>query len=70
MRRTIEMTHKLLKENGYTEEDLIEKRDHVIQQLEKRMKVEPRNPYTKEKHILPVLDFVYVTQSNGGKYLF
>lgn len=64
MKYTIEMTHKLLKENGYGEEDLIELRNHIIQRLKKRMKVVAKNPYTKKKHVLPVLDFVYHAQSN------
>jgi hypothetical protein len=32
--------------------------------MKKRMKVEPKNPYTKEKRSIPVIDFVYQIQTN------
>lgn len=64
MKYTIEMTHKLLEENGFTDEDLIEKHNHVINILEKKRKVVAKNPYNRKKHILPVIDFVTHVQSN------
>lgn len=64
MGEPIEITNKLLKEYGYTEDDLVRLQNHVIERLEKRMKVEPKNPITKEKYTNPVIDFVYEVQHN------
>jgi len=57
-------TYDLMKKNGYTENDLEKLRTYVINKINKRMKVEPKNPYTGEKHIIPVIDFVYEVQHN------
>ena len=59
-----EQTYKLLKKHGYTDVDLEKLRNHVINKIEKRMKVESKNPYTEEKHSIPVIDFVYEVQHN------
>ena len=64
MKYTIERTNELLKVNNYTVEDLVEKQNRVINKLKKKMKIEPRDPYTKEKHPLRVKDFVCIPQSN------
>ena len=64
MKYTIEMTHKLLKEKRYTEKDLIDKCNNVIQRLEKRRKIEPREPYTRKVNPMQVIDAVYHVQSN------
>ena len=37
MRYTIEMTHKLLKENGLTEKDLKDRCNYLISYLEKKI---------------------------------
>lgn len=55
-------TYALLKKHGYNDNDLEQKRNHVIDALKKRMKVEPRNPITNEKQSIPVIDFVYQVQ--------
>ena len=59
-----EHTHNLLKKHGYKDIDLELLRNRVIDRLEKRMKVEPKNPYTGKKHSIPVIDFVYEVQHN------
>jgi len=64
MKYSIDMTNKLLEENGFTKKNLIDKQNQVIIGLNKRKKVVAKNPYTKIEQILPVIDFVYHVQSN------
>ncbi len=59
-----EHTEKLLNKHEIKEIDLENKIKYVIDRMTKRMKVEPKNPYTKEKTSNPVIDFVYHRQSN------
>ena len=64
MKQTIQRTYELLQENGYTEEDLSNLHDKVIQNLKNKMMVVAKEPYTKIKQKQPVIDFVCKIQSN------
>ncbi len=64
MKYTIEMTHKLLKENGHKKENFADLHNKVIQNLEDKMMVVAKEPFTKIKQKQPVIDFVCKAQSN------